>query len=60
MKKATAARDVSPGESWAFRGHRTQAEINCSGDTPSKTALDAWSKWIELGCKGTPERIMKS
>jgi len=27
VEKATAARDVPPGESWAFSGHRTMAEI---------------------------------
>jgi hypothetical protein len=27
VEKATAARDVAPGESWAFREHRTMAEV---------------------------------
>jgi len=25
--RATSARDVKPGESWAFRDHRTQAQM---------------------------------
>jgi hypothetical protein len=27
VEKAIAARDVAPGESWAFREHRTMAEV---------------------------------
>jgi hypothetical protein len=27
VEKATAARDVSPGEPWVFRDHRTMAEV---------------------------------
>ena len=27
VEKATAARDVPPGETWAFRDHRTMAEV---------------------------------
>jgi hypothetical protein len=27
VEKATAARDVAPGERWAFRDHRTMAEV---------------------------------
>jgi hypothetical protein len=27
VEKATAARDVAPGESWVFRDHRTMAEV---------------------------------
>jgi hypothetical protein len=27
VEKATAARDVPPGESWAFHDHRTMAEV---------------------------------
>jgi hypothetical protein len=27
VEKATASRDVAPGQSWAFRDHRTMAEI---------------------------------
>jgi len=36
VEKATAARDVPPGESWAFLHHRTMAEV--IADEKSATA----------------------
>ena len=33
VEKATAARDVPPGESWAFHDHRTMAEVIASEKT---------------------------
>ena len=32
-KRATAARDVPPGQRWAFTGHRTMAEVIADEET---------------------------
>jgi hypothetical protein len=35
VEKATAAREVAVGESWAFRGHRTMAEVIAQEKSPT-------------------------
>jgi hypothetical protein len=35
VEKATAARDVPPGTSWAFLDHRTMAEVIADEKTAS-------------------------
>ena len=35
VEKATAARDVAVGQSWAFRQHRTMAEVIAEEKSPT-------------------------
>ena len=48
----TASRDVPAGESWAFKDHRTLAEVNDEGS--NVVALKRYAKW-PVHQSGQPE-----
>jgi hypothetical protein len=56
VEKATAARDVPVGQSWAFRDHRTMAEIIAA---ESQAGLTLSPSDLRVGRVEAPETILK-